>query len=104
MQLINDGKINTIAIQLPLLQQTVRNEWEYYVEKFHEKINDNLKASGRKEWTLGDVSKRLRFARIKNHHIREFFEECEDKGFNPEKYNFYIHFFSKTKITFKTIK
>lgn len=97
MQLINDGKINTIVFQQPLFEvKEIKNEWEYYIDKFTDKINNYLISANRKPWDKKRITLRLRMARVKNHHIREFYEECEDRG---DKFG--IHFFSKTKVTWK---
>lgn len=99
MQILNDGKINTIVMQRPLFEvTTARNEWEYYIDKFHDKLNWYLQSAGKKEWDKKRIAIRLRTARVKNHHIREFYEECEDRG---DKFG--VHFFSKTKVIFKNI-
>lgn len=104
MQIISDGKINSVQIALPFETSQVKSEWELYIDKFYDILEPYLRYTKQKPWDKRRIAMRLNQAKIKRHHVREFFEECEDKGFNAEKYNFYVHFFSKTKIIFKTIK
>lgn len=95
MQIISDGKINNVVIQQPLFEVQGKSMWDTYVEMFLNKINFSLESSGRKPWTLRQVAIRLRMARVKEHHIVAFYNECEKDR------NFSMCFFSKTKLVWK---